>query len=85
MSKGSGERNVDSMLEAMGIDARGLDPADRKIVAALSAARKPLSLAGLAARTGIAKETILTRHEPYLLKLGLVEVTPLGRVARMAH
>ena len=75
------EKCVDVLLEGMGIDARGLDPADRKIVATLQAVRKPVSLAGLAAKTGIAKETILERHEPYLLKLGLVEVTPLGRVA----
>jgi Holliday junction DNA helicase RuvB len=83
MSKGSNEKkeSVESLLEAMGIDAWGLDPADRKIVVALRAARRPLSLASLAAQTGIAKTTILERHEPFLLKLGWVEVTPNGRVA----
>ena len=81
MAKASGARSVDVLLEGMGIDARGLDPADRKIVASLRAAGRPVSLAGLAAKTGIAKATILERHEPYLLRLGLVEVTPSGRVA----
>jgi Holliday junction DNA helicase RuvB len=65
----------------MGIDERGLDPFDRLILATLRAAARPLSLATLAAKTGISEVTLLERHEPYLLKLGLMEVTPLGRVA----
>jgi Holliday junction DNA helicase RuvB len=82
MSKGNTEtdQTVDALLEAMGIDARGLDPADRKIVTSLRTARRPLSLASLAAKTGIGKTTIQERHEPFLLKLGLVEITPNGRV-----
>jgi Holliday junction resolvasome RuvABC ATP-dependent DNA helicase subunit len=31
--------------------------------------------------TGIRVATILARHEPFLLRLGLVEVTPFGRKA----
>jgi Holliday junction DNA helicase RuvB len=83
MSRGSNvkSQSIDALLGAMGIDAWGLDPADRKIVGALRAALRPLSLASLAAQTGIAKTTILERHEPFLLKLGWVEVTPNGRVA----
>jgi Holliday junction resolvasome RuvABC ATP-dependent DNA helicase subunit len=42
---------------------------------------KPLGLATLAAKTGIGAATILERHEPFLLRLGLVEVTPFGRRA----
>lgn len=70
-----------SALRLLGIDERGLDSGDRRILEALRASKKPLSLATLAAKTGIRKATLLERHEPYLLRLGLIEVTPLGRRA----
>jgi Holliday junction DNA helicase RuvB len=65
----------------MSIDERGLDAGDRKLVQTLRQAKKPLGLATLAAMTGIRVATILARHEPFLLRLGLVEVTPFGRRA----
>jgi len=35
----------------------------------------------LAAKTGIRKEPRAERHEPFLQKLGLIEITLQGRVA----
>jgi len=73
--------SVTELLALIGIDELGLDPADRKILATLKASKRPLGLSTLAAKTGIRKESLLARHEPYLQKLGLLEVTQLGRVA----
>ena len=75
------DSNARRLLDSMGIDEQGLDPADRKVVETLRTAKRPLSLATLAAMVGIRKETIEHRHEPYLLKLGLIEITSQGRVA----
>jgi len=72
---------VTGILAMIGIDELGLDPADRKILATLRSSKRPLGLSTLAAKTGIRKESLLARHEPYLQKLGLLEVTQLGRVA----
>lgn len=75
------EDRAAAALRLMSIDERGLDAGDRKLVGVLRAAKKPIGLTTLAAMTGIRPATILARHEPYLLRLGLVEVTPLGRTA----
>jgi len=72
---------VKAILDLIGVDERGLDAADRKIVVVLEASRRPVSLKSLAAKTGINAETLEQLHEPYLLKLGLMEVTRRGRVA----
>jgi len=70
-----------AILAVFGIDENGLDEGDWKILEALRESRRPMSLRTLSARTGIAQATILRRHEPYLMWLGLVDVTPSGRVA----
>ena len=72
---------VTDLLAMAGIDARGLEEADRKILETLRAARRPVALSTLAAKTGIRKETLSMRHEPFLQKLGLIEITLQGRVA----
>ena len=75
------DAGVKAILDLIQIDERGLDAADRKIVAVLKASKRPVSLKALAAKTLINPETLEQRHEPYLLKLGLIEVTRRGRVA----
>ena len=75
------DAGVKASLDLIQIDERGLDAADRKIVAVLRASKRPISLNALAAKTDINAETLEQRHEPYLLKLGLIEVTRRGRVA----
>ncbi len=70
-----------AILKTFDIEENGLDEGDKKILEALRAATRPLSLRTLAARTSIEQATILSRHEPYLIRLGLLDVTPLGRVA----
>jgi len=75
------DAGVKAILDLIQIDERGLDAVDRKIVAVLRASKRPVSLKSLAVKTGISNETLEQRHEPYLLKLGLIDVTPKGRVA----
>ncbi len=69
-------------LARLRIDERGLVPAERDYLDALeSRGGRPVGLARLAAVTGIAAAALERLHEPYLLRLGLVAVTPHGRVA----
>jgi len=70
-----------AILASFEIEENGLDEGDEKILEALRASKRPVSLRTLAARTSIEEATILSRHEPYLIRLGLVDVTPWGRVA----
>ena len=51
---------VGELLAVAGIDDRGLDAADRKIVGLLRAAERPLALATLAAKAGIRKAVSYT-------------------------
>jgi Holliday junction DNA helicase RuvB len=78
---GLDKANAFAALQLLGLDERGLDAGDLKLLETLKKSRKPLGLATLAAKTGIGAATILERHEPFLLRLGLVEITALGRVA----
>jgi len=73
--------NARAALEFLGIDERRLGEDDRRVRDALVASQAPVSLATLSATTGIAMETIRKRHEPILIRQGLVAVTPFGRVA----
>jgi len=70
-----------AILAGFHIDENGLDEGDHRILEALRDAKRPLSLRTLAARTAILEATILERHEPFLIRLKLLDVTPLGRVA----
>ncbi len=67
----------------LGIDERGLEPADRKILETLihKFAGKPVGIQALASAVSEDEDTILDLNEPYLLQLGLLERTPRGRVA----
>lgn len=65
--------------DAAGIDDQGLDLTDLRYLEILTHARRPLSLSTLAAMTGEPASTITEMVEPYLLSLGLVEITSAGR------
>ncbi len=74
-------RRTRAILGSFRIDENGLDEGDWKILEALRESKRPMSLRTLAARTAIAEATILERHEPFLIRRKLLDVTPLGRVA----
>ncbi|MBU6389936.1 Holliday junction branch migration DNA helicase RuvB, partial [Patescibacteria group bacterium] len=74
---------VDRALALLGIDILGLGPADRALLNVLieKFSGGPVGLNTLAAALSEEQATIEEVHEPYLIRLGLLERTPRGRVA----
>jgi Holliday junction DNA helicase RuvB len=68
------------------VDGRGLDKIDRAILGALcrTFAGAPVGLSTLAVSVGEEPETVEEVYEPFLLKEGLLQRTPRGRVATAA-
>ncbi len=84
--KGSGHVTYDLAQEALalyGVDHMGLDQVDRLVLDALCTRFKgaPVGLTTLAIAISEETETVEDVYEPYLLKQGLIERTPRGRVA----
>jgi holliday junction DNA helicase RuvB len=84
--KGNGALNMDTAdaaLQALDIDPRGLDDADRRVLRALIEKFQggPVGLTTLAAATAEEMETLEEVIEPFLLQEGLLSRTPRGRVA----
>ncbi|MEX0932410.1 MAG: Holliday junction branch migration DNA helicase RuvB [Parcubacteria group bacterium] len=74
---------VQEALELLGIDEKGLSPADRKLLETIidKFGGGPVGLGTLAAALSEEEATIEEFSEPYLLQLGLIERTPRGRMA----
>lgn len=70
-------------LERMGIDAKGLDEMDRRILECLVVRfrGRPVGIETLAAYVQEEPENIEEIYEPFLLKKGLISKTPRGRTA----
>lgn len=75
---------VDSTMEILQIDERGLDILDRSYLDALIKHYDggPAGIEAIAASLGHERDTLEDMVEPYLLQLGFVIRTPRGRVAR---
>lgn len=73
-------------LASLGIDHLGLDQADRDILEFLITKFDggPVGLNTISAATSEEQNTLEEVYEPYLLKIGLLERTPRGRVATKA-
>ena len=73
-------------LRTYGIDERGLDPIAQKALAALerNGVERAMGLSRWAAATGLCP-AVLRQVEVELLRLGLVSVTPQGRMATSAN
>ncbi|HEV2428035.1 MAG TPA: Holliday junction branch migration DNA helicase RuvB [Acidimicrobiales bacterium] len=83
-----GVTGVDASLAAealtlFGVDERGLDKMDRRILTLLcdQFSRAPVGLTTLAHAVGEEPATVEDAYEPYLLREGLLVRTPRGRVA----
>jgi Holliday junction DNA helicase RuvB len=72
---------VKEQLQRLGIDERGLDRVDRRILEALLASEKPVGLKTLAVQVGEDEGTLEDVYEPYLMQRGLLVKTPRGRSA----
>lgn len=70
-------------LEYMGVDTRGLDGTDRKLLETIieKFSGGPVGLSTLAAAMAEEKETIEEIYEPFLIQLGFLQRTPKGRIA----
>ncbi len=84
--KGKGVITLDiakKALDMLEIDSKGLDPMDRKILKTLlyKFGGGPVGIKTLAMAVNEEPDTIEEVYEPYLLREGLINRTPKGRVA----
>jgi Holliday junction DNA helicase RuvB len=87
--RGDGSVDVETARTALAlfeVDERGLDKVDRSILGALcqTFGGQPVGLNTLAVAVSEEPDTVEDVYEPYLLKEGLVQRTPRGRVATAA-
>lgn len=70
-------------LEKLGIDELGLDAIDRRILQCIIERYEggPVGLKAIAIILGEEERTIEETYEPYLVRIGLINRTPSGRVA----
>lgn len=70
-------------LELLDIDAKGLDPMDRKILKTIieKFSGGPVGLDTISAAINEESDTIEDVYEPYLIQCGYINRTPRGRVA----
>jgi Holliday junction DNA helicase RuvB len=67
-------------FEALRVDALGLEELDRNILETLARHGGAVGLKTLAAAIGEAEDTVENLYEPFLLRQGLLERTPRGRL-----
>lgn len=67
-------------LSRLGLDDRGLLPLDRELLALLRRSSRPVGLKTLAVALGEEDRTIEDVVEPFLIREGLIEKTPRGRM-----
>jgi len=86
--------DADAALLRLGVDREGLDDADRRYVSVLRDRFRggPVGLSTLASAMGESPDTIEHSLEPFLIRKGIVDRTPRGRMlcgkhapARMRH
>ena len=69
-------------LDVLGIDSLGLDESDRRILKVMIERfnGRPVGVNAIAAAVGEEPENIVDIYEPYLIRAGLIDRTPRGRV-----
>lgn len=74
------------ILEMLDVDSLGLEAADRKLLETIikKFRNRPVGLNTLATAMGEEKAVVEEMYEPYLMKIGLLQRTPSGRVATEA-
>jgi Holliday junction DNA helicase RuvB len=71
--------HVVEAAERRGLDESGLLEPERRMIAYLRDAARPVGIEALAAALALDLEEVRAVHEPYLLQLGLLRRTPRGR------
>lgn len=79
--------DADAALLRLGVDRDGLDEADRRYIAALRDRFRggPVGLSTLASALGESPDTLEHSLEPFLIRKGLVDRTPRGRMLCGSH
>lgn len=72
---------VDRVLRDLGYDDEGLAPDERRYLAVLRESRTPVPLWRLARMLGASAASVARLLEPYLFRMGWVQMTPRGRLA----
>ncbi len=87
----AGKRHIDPTLlykgfQSLDIDEQGLDQLDRRILQALvkQYAGGPVGAETLAISVGESVDSLQDYYEPYLIRSGLLQRTPRGRIATSA-
>lgn len=77
------EAAANQALDALAIDAHGLDTVDRLLLTTMihHFGGGPVGVETLAAATGEETATIEEVHEPFLIQMGFLQRTPRGRMA----
>jgi Holliday junction DNA helicase RuvB len=75
---------VEFTCDRLGIDSIGLDVNSQRYLRVLSEKNQPVALTTLVSLLGESKDTIEEVIEPNLMRLGLVEKTPKGRIITRA-
>lgn len=73
------KQNVIDACELKQIDELGLEQNDRRYLSVIDAFR-PLGIKSIVAMTQLTEDTITKYIEPYLISIGLVEISPRGRL-----
>lgn len=69
-------------LQRLGVDERGLDELDRRILAVLmDHGGHPVGVKTIAVAVGEEEDTVAEVYEPFLIRSGYIRRTPRGRVA----
>ena len=68
-------------LKMLGVDQKGLEDLDRRILEVLTKAKKPVGLKTLAISVNEVEATIEDIYEPYLIQEGYIEKSDRGRIA----
>jgi Holliday junction DNA helicase RuvB len=73
---------VEECMRSLGIDSLGLNETDRQILQLIARRYQggPVGLRTIAALMDEEERTIEENHEPFLLRIGLIEKTPQGRI-----
>jgi Holliday junction DNA helicase RuvB len=74
---------ADSALKLLGVDARGFDEIDRRLLRTIidKFGGGPVGVGTLAAAMSEEKDAIEEIYEPFLIQIGFLDRTPRGRVA----
>lgn len=73
---------IEECMRSLGIDSLGLNETDRRILRLMHERYRggPVGLRTIAALVDEEQRTVEENHEPFLLRIGLIEKTPQGRI-----